>query len=739
MRDRGMTAPAGAIASRAAVVLAVLFCAAGTLAAAQPPPRPEESDLPQMRSTFDQAVVEFEGPQQGQSIVRFEEIISRLESARRAAGLSDAAQTLLVQSYEYRARAHYNLGSLDRAADGFRALITVRPQHALDANLISPKVVDFFKDIKSKMVGYITVQSIPQGASVSLSGQFLSVTDFFPIEVLAGDYAVEVSKRGYRTESRPAAVVAGETQSLQFDLVRTSATGFVVTEPVGVEVLMNGVTKGVTSGALDPAYASMAAARGLDPAKASSRLELSDLAAGSYTIEFRRPCYEPLRMVLEVPEPQDYEIAPVKLDPSVGTLVVTSDPAGGQIFVDGRPQGVAPRTIEGVCAGSRRVEVRHPFGRFVKDVNLRRAEKLDVAAVARPTLGYLGVLADGPGGARVRDSVDRRVGGLLSSSVTALNVIRIDSAQVARVLESERVELGALLPPSRPDPSLVRRVFEKLAAETEVQGFLLVRIPEDQLIRRADIQLLAAGNVVPDVVPAVAEDEASFRPFLAALERRPVDREPVTGLVTIDTLTESGPVVLRVLPGSPAQKAGIVPGAVVTAAAGKPVASTADLERAVAAAQAGKISLTVAQAATPTTLELPIESAPRELRLGQDAVLYNKFLMDLRQTIDGYPGTDAAAIARLNLGLVALHFRDFAAAHEAFVRARNELGDRPGLNRGTAAFYAGAALEALGYTREALEEYRKAALDGTGTLGGRSGPLVKDVAARRVAALSAGR
>ena len=99
-------------------------------------------------------------------------------------------------------------------------------------------------------------------------------------------------------------VAPGETLSLQFDLVRTSATGYVITEPTDVEILIDGVRRGSTTGVLDPALAAIAAARGLDPARSSGRLEIPDLPAGSHTIEFRRPCYETLKLGLDVPEPQ---------------------------------------------------------------------------------------------------------------------------------------------------------------------------------------------------------------------------------------------------------------------------------------------------------------------------------------------------------------------------------------------------------------------------------------------------
>ena len=107
--------------------------------------------------------------------------------------------------------------------------------------------------------------------------------------------------------------------------------------------------------------------------------------------------------------------------------------------------------------------------------------------------------------------------------------------------------------------------------------------------------------------------------------------------------------------------------------------------------------------------------------------------MDLRQQVEGYPGTEAAAFARLNLALCAMHFGDFAAAHEHLLKARGELPQRPGLSQGTALYYLGLALERLGYAREAGEAYKAAAAARDATLFNNDGPSVAGLAARRAA------
>ena len=699
-----------------------------------------DADLAALRTTLEQAVTEFEGPQQGQSLVRFEEIINRLETERRQGSLSEAGTSLLVQAYEYRARVHFNLGNTERAGDSFRALIILRPQHSLDQTSISPKVVDFFKSVKAQLVGFVTVQSNPQGALVSLNGRALSVTDFFPLEVIAGDYTLDIAKNGYRPEGRSVTVIAGETLSLQFDLVRTSATGYVITEPADVEVFLNGVRKGSTSGVLDPALAAVAAARGLDPAKASSRLEIPDIPAGSHTIEFRRPCYETLKLGLDVPEPQDYDIPPIKLEPSVGTIVLTSDPPGGQIFVDGETQGAAPKTLRNVCAGVRRVEVRHAAGRFVQDVDLRPRATVDIAAQIRPTLAYLGVLADGPSAARHQSSMDARLARVAGSSIKAMNFLRADRTAVDRALASDRVQLSDLIPPAKPDPAVLRRALERLAASLEVQGFLVGRIPEEQLARSASLYVIAAGSVVPDTGSVVIEDDTTYSRFFAAFEKKASLHGPFTGLVTIDTAIHEGPVVVRVVPGSPAEKAAFAKGHVITSVSGRRVTRTAELLAAVAATEALKaISIGVVTAAGTKNVDLVLDDAPREIDVAGLGLLANKVSMDLRQTIEGYPGSENAALARLNLGLVALHLHDYTGAHDAFIKAKNELKQAAGLSRGTAAFYAGVALEHLGYSREATEEYTQASQDAGATLGAADGPRVQDIAKRRLSAIAGAR
>jgi membrane-associated protease RseP (regulator of RpoE activity) len=191
--------------------------------------------------------------------------------------------------------------------------------------------------------------------------------------------------------------------------------------------------------------------------------------------------------------------------------------------------------------------------------------------------------------------------------------------------------------------------------------------------------------------------------------------------------------VLRVVAESPAALAGIQPGDVVYAADGQPITETAQLLTLIAAKKpSDRLTLHLQGVGGSRAAELTLGATAREVPLNDPAILYNSLMMDLRQQIEGYPGTEAAALARLNLALCSLHFRDYVAAHEQLLKARTELPQRPGISQGTALYYLGLALERLNYPQDAAAAYRAAAGATSATILDNDGPSVAELVARRV-------
>src|SRR3989441_801890 len=478
--------------NRLRAVAGTVVLALARLASAQAPAASEavQRELQVVQDQLARATLEFEGSQQSRSIVLFDEVIGRLENVQRQGPLPPRGRDLLAEAYERRGRAYFNIGLQEKASENFRLLIQLKPDHVISREKVSPKIVDLFNSVKKVLVGYVAVSSKPAGARVTLVGggetKDLGLTDFFPQEVLAGEYTVEIAKEGFRTEAKTLNIAPRATETVQVDLVRTLAT-----QP----------------------------------------------------LEFRRKCYETVRRTLETARAEDYEVEPVRLDDSLASLRLTSDPPGAKIYLNGEAKGVTPAELEGICSGRVRVEVKHQAGKFIKDLALAKDEAVSLDCPIRPTLAFVGVVADSPAGERYLADADEKIRENLGK-LTSLNFIPAPKDVVERILDQEKVTRKGLVPGSGTDPDLIRKVTEKLATTLEVQGFLIAVLPEERLQHTAMLHLLAAANTMAEVGEVTFVEGASYARFIAKVDQRATSYRPWSGLITVDSLLVEGVPVL---------------------------------------------------------------------------------------------------------------------------------------------------------------------------------------------------
>ena len=726
----------------AVIVLLVAAGVAGPAPAQEPMAPPEVPEVVQIeiqaaQEALTRAIAEFQGPQQSRSIVGFDDVIARLEGVAARYDLPRRGRDILVDAYEYRGRAYYGIGLQEKASENFRLIVLLKPEHALSKEEVSPKIVSLFDSVKNTLVGYLAVSSQPAGASVTLVGtagqrmELPLLTDFFPVEVLAGDYTVEVAKEGYRTETYPLTVAARATETLDVPLTRVLASVFVVTQPADVEVWVDGELKVTTSGRLGPDHFTRARSFGLDPSRASARVEIPNLSLGNHTVEFRRECFASVQSTFPTPEPKDYDLEPVRLEESLASLQLTSDPPGARIYINGDARGVTPAQIDRICSGKVSLEVKHAAGKYIRDLVLEKDDSISLDCPIRPTLAFLGVEAQSAAGEQRREEAEERIFENLQK-LESVNLISAPREAVSRVLQQEQTTRSALLPGNGGEPDLVRRVSDRLGAALEVQGFVLGVLPDEQLLQNARLYLLARGNTTAEVMNVAFQQSASYIPVLERLDRQFTSRRTWSGLITVDTKLFEGVPVLRVVGGSPAAVAGLQPGALIEAVDGQPVKQTSEILAAVSAKKPkDTLSLHLSGAGGTRAADLVLEETAREIPLFDPQLLYNRAMVDLRGIVDGYPGTEQAAYAWLNLALCAMHFNDFAGAHDSLQEAKKLLPERPGLSRGTASYYLGVALERLNYGPQAREAYREAAAATEATLIDNDGPAVAPLAERR--------
>ena len=740
-RSYGCSNPAGLVC-----LLIAVFLAAGVTAQEAPqkemPPgaSPPSSDLSleeqelllRLTQQFQEALELFDDPQrQSQSIDFFGQIIEDVENERRLR--DDVADEIIAvehRALEHRARAFFNAGQLQGAADDFRQLLLDNPRYSLDETSLSPKIVDFFEDQKKQLIGYIAVTTEPAGARVFVNGEFIGITNFFPVEVHTGIARLEVTLVGHESyvddELR---IVPGEITTLDLTLTRTSARLPIITDPPGVEIYVDGELVGQTAGTLPPDLRSFMPAD-MDPNRLSAPFDLAALPLGGHTIELRLDCYQPVQFPFTADQPRDYTAQIVKLQESIGRLTIESNPSRASVYLDGELRGKTPLDLDRVCSGPHLLEVKHETGKYVENIEVGADESLSFECPIRPTLAMLGIVADDEVPARDLEDIRKKLVAELKS-LERMNLVFADEKLVREQLRGS--ELSVFVPEKAGDDATgerVRELSEQLGRALEVEALLVAYVPAQRLTKDVVLHFLDVGAPVSDRYVLNYLDPQSLPAFLSKLSEPTKLRGSWAGVVAVDTRIHEGPIVLFVEPGGPAESSGILPGDVIVSVDGSPVGRAADLLDAIHAAEpGGRVALGLRRGGGSVEITLEVGATPLEIPLGDPEFLYNKAIVDLRHRMVVEPEDEQ--LARLNAGLCFMALNDYETALKEYL-PRVSLAAARGISQGTVLYHTGLAYLRLGERAEAARLFRQALEFPDATLQSNDGPRVAPLAERRL-------
>ncbi len=427
----------------------------------------------------------------------------------------------------------------------------------------------------------------PAGARVSVNGNFVGITNFFPVEVHTGLARIEITLEGYQGYvDDNLRIEPGEINTIDLVLTRTSARLPIITDPPGVEVVVDGEVVGVTSGTLPPDLRSFMPPD-LDPSRLSAPFELMSLPLGQHDIELRLECYESVRFPFRADEPRDYTAQIVKLNDSVGRVSVTSNPSDARVFLDGELKGNTPLELPRVCSGDHRLEVKHPTGKYVEDITVGPDESLSFECPIRPTLAVLDLIADEGVPGRDVEDIRQKLNSELRK-LAVMNVVFPENDAVTRIVGGGGARnLVPALAPSTATPENIREATEKLGKSLEVEAVLLGYVPAQRLTKDVVLHFLAVGSPAPDRYALNYLDRDALPAFVEKLSTPTRLHGPWIGLTAIDTRITEGPIVLAVDPGGPAAKAGVQMGDIVQSVAGAAVSKAVDILRAVRGLEPG--------------------------------------------------------------------------------------------------------------------------------------------------------
>ena len=646
---------------------------------------------------------------------------------------ADEARTLLAEALEIRARSRFGLADQDGARQDFIALLEGRPG-AHDGSQVSPRVVALFDEAKKSTVTTLRLTVTPPTATVLLDGAPVAASG--ELAVLIGDHTLSASRSGFKPETLTITAAPETTAEATLSLARTSAVVSLVTAPADVEVFVDGVSRGKTAAGPPPAeFAARAAAAGIAANELSNVVVLTDLSTGAHRIELRRPCYVPVERRQEISQLDDYLLDPVRLVPAVAPLSVPATQAETMVWIDGEPKGKAPYAGD-LCEGAHLVELRASTGRYLRQVDAKAGQRLEVSGALRPAFALVASTQSSLN-TDFRAAMERALGALTSILVFAPPPEALDTALKTEKLPADWLGYDANRRPfgvsAEVTAAMRRDLSAKLARTFDAQGIAAVTAPLPANRSRLVLSLLGAGIAEPDVIDINLDHPETIAAAVAKLDRPLAFLTPTIGIGAIDVADMPGPIIATVDDTGPAARSGLQAGDIIVSADGRPVADAAALSAAVASRTTGQpLRVEVKdRSGASKSAEVTVLMRPRLLGINDQTLLVNRTLVTLRARLGESKDPVEQASIRLNLAAA-------LARLEAWNDARIELQqvtmtDGPGVGAGTVQYLLGLCAVRLGNRAEA--ETALAAAAASNNLLTEDGPPVRELAEMRLGEL----
>jgi hypothetical protein len=187
--------------------------------------------------------------------------------------------------------------------------------------------------------GSLSVGSSPTAAAVYLDGAFRGSTPTTIGNLVPGQHSVRLSKSGFKDWENFVTIQSGQTASinpfLNPDINPSFGSATIITMPPGASVFANGAYIGRTG--------------------VNAPLVFTEVPPGYYSILISRAGYEDYTQSGMVKAGENYNIVVTLVQSpqaANGSISVTSDPTGADVFLNSQFSGVSPVTFESLAPGT---------------------------------------------------------------------------------------------------------------------------------------------------------------------------------------------------------------------------------------------------------------------------------------------------------------------------------------------------------------------------------------------------
>jgi tetratricopeptide (TPR) repeat protein len=175
------------------------------------------ADIDEWKATFQLAESVINTKSERDAIPIFRKMIGEISAERAKRPLLPEETALLAKGLDHLAQAFFNSNEMSKANETFLQLIDVDPNYQLNEDLVSPKIIQMYDQIKHQMLGTLSVQPTPKDAVVELDSIRIASGEA-PIYVKQGDHVLKVSKPGYEPSTQTVTITAGAKKDVAVEL-----------------------------------------------------------------------------------------------------------------------------------------------------------------------------------------------------------------------------------------------------------------------------------------------------------------------------------------------------------------------------------------------------------------------------------------------------------------------------------------------------------------------------------------
>lgn len=181
--------------------------------------------------------------------------------------------------------------------------------------------------------GKLEIQTSPYGAKVIIDGEYKGNTPFtFHANPNTHKYVIEIQADGYKTEYKTVVLRPGYSETLSYSLIPSTCLALVTSEPEGATVTKDGINIGVTP------------------------LLITNLTYGEYNIELNLNGYKPQSHILKIDSETPQKLH-TQLVSTFATTIISSEPTGANVFINGSSVGVTPCSLDNIPEGNATVKI----------------------------------------------------------------------------------------------------------------------------------------------------------------------------------------------------------------------------------------------------------------------------------------------------------------------------------------------------------------------------------------------